>query len=164
MFQRAKILSYNAINRTAQVHIWGLTDGVESGLTATFAYPVGDDDRDTERQIVDGNDVYVFFEGGDQARPVIAFYSSHGQGNIQDVRRIRQQNIELLAEQRITLQAPEIYLMGHVTIDGDITHHGDQTTSGTLIAQSDVVGGGKSLKSHTHGGVRGGSDSTSQPQ
>ena len=164
MFQRAKILSYNSINRTAQVNILGLTDGAESGLTATFAYPVGDDDRDTERQIVDGNDVYVFFEGGDQARPVIAFYSSHGMGNIQDIRRIRQQNIELLAKQNIKLQAQEIYLMGHVTIEGDITHHGSQSTSGTLTAQDDVIGGGKSLKTHRHGGVKGGSDSTSQPQ
>ena len=65
-FKRAKILSYDAAKRTAKVHIHGLTDGASEGLTATFAYPVGDDDRDTERQIVLGNDVYVFFEDGDE--------------------------------------------------------------------------------------------------
>ena len=79
-FKRAKILSYDAAKRTAQVHIHGLTDGASQGLTATFAYPVGDDDRDTERQIVLGNDVYVFFEDGDESCSVIAFYSSHGTG------------------------------------------------------------------------------------
>ncbi|MCZ3007840.1 hypothetical protein NYZ11_19905, partial [Acinetobacter baumannii] len=43
----AKILSYNAKGRTAQVHIHGLTDGASEGITATFAYPVGDSDLDT---------------------------------------------------------------------------------------------------------------------
>ncbi|TPS40987.1 hypothetical protein [Acinetobacter baumannii] len=46
--KRAKILSYNAKGRTAQVHIHGLTDGASEGITATFAYPVGDSDLDTE--------------------------------------------------------------------------------------------------------------------
>ncbi|KCX96510.1 hypothetical protein J572_4073, partial [Acinetobacter baumannii 1499986] len=45
--KRAKILSYNAKGRTAQVHIHGLTDGASEGITATFAYPVGDSDLDT---------------------------------------------------------------------------------------------------------------------
>ena len=95
MFYRAKILSYNAQNRTANVHIIGLTDGAEDGLVATFAYPVGDDDRDTELKIVTGNDCYVFFESNDPARPVIAFYASHGTGALTDIRRIQQKNIEL---------------------------------------------------------------------
>lgn len=118
MFYRAKILSYNAQNRTANVHIIGLTDGAEDGLTATFAYAVGDDDRDTELKIVAGNDCYVFFESNDPARPVIAFYASHGTGALTDIRRIQQKNIELLAQSGINIEAPAIALKGNVTLDG----------------------------------------------
>ena len=116
-FKRAKILSYDAAKRTAQVHIHGLTDGASQGLTATFAYPVGDDDRDTERQIVLGNDVYVFFEDGDESCPVIAFYSSHGIGAEVDKRRIRQKNIELLARSKITAKAKTIEIDGSETVN-----------------------------------------------
>ena len=76
-FKKAKILSYDAQSRTAKIHIPGLTDGASTGLTATFAYPVGDSDKDTEREILEGEDVYIFFENNEQSRPVIAFYSSH---------------------------------------------------------------------------------------
>ncbi|SDB86976.1 hypothetical protein [Acinetobacter boissieri] len=155
MFQRAKILSYNPIDRTAQVHIFGLTDGVESGLTATFAYPVGDDDRDTERQIIEGNDVYIFFDGGDQARPVIAFYSSHGQGNVQDVRRIRQKNIELLADRNININAQIINIEANVNFTGKTTFNGDiEQTKGKIITP-DIVIDGKSTKKHVHIDSRG---------
>ncbi|GAA5003279.1 hypothetical protein GCM10023206_06810 [Acinetobacter puyangensis] len=157
------MLSYDASNRTAKVHIFGLTDGASEGLTATFAYPVGDDDRDTERQIVLQNDVYVFFEGGDEARPVIAFYSSHGSGNTTDIRRIRQKNIELLATAKVAIAAPEIYLTGHVIIDGDITHTGNQTTIGTITATVDMVADGVSTVSHDHSGVERGSGDTNKP-
>jgi phage baseplate assembly protein gpV len=174
-FKRAKILSYDAAKRTAQVHIHGLTDGASQGLTATFAYPVGDDDRDTERQIVLGNDVYVFFEDGDESCPVIAFYSSHGTGAMVDKRRIRQKNIELLATTKAYIDAPTIHLKGNVIIDGDVTHTGNtthngntsqtgnQTTTGTITGTTNVIGGGKSLATHTHGGVQNGNGSTSPP-
>ena len=174
-FKRAKILSYDAAKRTAQVHIHGLTDGASQGLTATFAYPVGDDDRDTERQIVLGNDVYVFFEDGDESCPVIAFYSSHGTGAEVDKRRIRQKNIELLATTKAYIDAPTIHLKGNVIIDGDVTHTGNtthngntsqtgnQTTTGTITGTTNVIGGGKSLATHTHGGVQNGNGSTSPP-
>ena len=35
-------------------------------------------------------------------------------------------------------------------INGNIEHDGDQTTTGTVTGSADVVGGGISLKSHTH--------------
>lgn len=50
-----------------------------------------------------------------------------------------------------------IDIVGAVAIDGDVT------VSGTLTAATDVVGGGKSLKSHTHGGVQGGGSQTGAP-
>lgn len=46
---------------------------------------------------------------------------------------------------------------GGVTIDGDVS------VTGTLTASVDVVGGGKSLKDHTHTGVQGGSGTSGPP-
>lgn len=106
MFKRAKILSYDAKKRTAQIHIPGLTDGASEGITATFAYPIGDDDRQTERQIIIGNDVFIFFENNNQEFPVIAHYSSHSNGALVDVRRIQQKNVEIIGEKEILLDAP----------------------------------------------------------
>lgn len=164
-FYPAKLIEYNQNERTAQVHIQGLTDGSPKGLTALLAYPIGDDDLDTERELLKGADVWVFFENGDMSAPVIAFYRSHGKGMaVKDVRRIRQENIEVLARSRITLNAKdlvevnaervvinaEMEFNGNITHNGDTTQNGNQTTSGVITGQSDVVGGGKSLKGHTH--------------
>lgn len=112
-FPRAKILSYNAKARTAQIHIYGMTDGASEGLEATFAYPVGDDDLDTEREILVGADVYIFFQNGDEGLPVVWSYSSHGEGAVEDVRRIRQKNIEILGRANVLVQAGQ-----EVTITG----------------------------------------------
>lgn len=158
-FYPATILKYNQSDRTVNVSIAGLTDGSAEGLTALLAYPIGDDDLDTERQILPGADVWVFFENGDQHSPVVAFYRSHGKGRaVNDIRRIRQKNIEVLATSNITLQADELasikantieLVATKIAIKGDIEHTGNQVTSGTIKAD-DVMGGGKSLKSHTH--------------
>lgn len=164
-FYPAKLIEYNQNERTAQVHIQGLTDGSPNGLTALLAYPIGDDDLDTERELLKGADVWVFFENGDMSAPVIAFYRSHGKGMaVKDIRRIRQENIEVLARSRITLNAKdlvevnaervvinaEMEFNGNITHNGDTTQNGNQTTSGVITGRSDVVGGGKSLKSHAH--------------
>lgn len=52
---------------------------------------------------------------------------------------------------------------GGLTITGPVTINGDATVTGTITGQTDVVGGGKSLKSHTHTGVTAGSATTGAP-
>lgn len=72
--------------------------------------------------------------------------------------------VDLPAGGKLAIVAPGGMSIGAeagLSIDADIAHTGDQTTSGTVNAQSDVVGGGKSLKSHTHMGVHG---ATGSPQ
>lgn len=169
----ATLVSYDKEMRTAKVTIKGLTDGVDEGITAMLAYPIGDDDLDTERELIAGADVWVFFEQGDTTMPVIAFYRRHGQGRAAiDVRRIRQENIELLARARVTItakdlvfiQASSITIEGSVLIKGNITHDGNQTVSGNITASGDVKAAGKSLKNHVHGGVKSGGGTTGQPQ
>jgi len=117
----AKILSYDAATRTAQVQIDGLTDGAEDGLTATFAYPVGHDDRDTEIQVLVGAEVYVFFAGGQLDSPVIAFYRSHGEGAVVDTRRIRQKNIKILASNSISIEAIATKVRGVMSVTSNLS-------------------------------------------
>lgn len=140
-FYPAKILAYNGAERTAKVSVEPVTNGIEGGITATFAYPVGDDDLDTERQILAGADCYVFFDQGDPYSPVILAYRSHGTDAVVDYRRIRQENIELYAKSNINLyankvlliEAPDIILKGNVTHDGSYKHTGDMTHQGNTL-------------------------------
>ncbi|EPK3629985.1 interleukin-like EMT inducer domain-containing protein [Acinetobacter baumannii] len=148
--KRAKILSYNAKGRTAQVHIHGLTDGASEGITATFAYPVGDSDLDTEIQIVDGEDVYVFFENGNEERPVIHSYVSHGDGAIVGVSRIRQDNIEFISKENlkvdsgttVSIKTPLMNVQANTQQTGNSTLTGNSTVVGnTSVAGNSAVAG-----------------------
>lgn len=103
----ARVISYDPDARTLQVHIHGLTDGSADGLTAKIAYPISDDDRDTELLIEAGLDVWVFFEGGDPSKPVAFAASSHGTGTVKEARRIRQKNIEVLADGTVRISGIE---------------------------------------------------------
>lgn len=53
----------------------------------------------------------------------------------------------------------------HVTLNGDgtISSAGTWTHTGQFTATTDVIGGGKSLKTHTHGGVQTGTGNTGAP-
>lgn len=53
---------------------------------------------------------------------------------------------------------------GGAAITADVSITGNVDVSGTITASEDVVGGGISLKGHTHGGVQGGGASTGGPQ
>ena len=60
---------------------------------------------------------------------------------------------------------------GNATINGDVTVNGNfavvggnSTMTGSLTTQGDVVSGGISVQNHVHGGVQGGSSTTSGPQ
>ncbi|MFS4054767.1 sugar-binding protein, partial [Acinetobacter baumannii] len=139
-----------AKGRTAQVHIHGLTDGASEGITATFAYPVGDSDLDTEIQIVDGEDVYVFFENGNEERPVIHSYVSHGEGAIVGVRRIRQDNIEFISKENlkvdsgttVSIKTPLMNVQANTQQTGNSTLTGNSTVVGnTSVAGNSSVAG-----------------------
>ena len=137
----AKLISYDNTNRTAKVSIAGLTDGVEEGITAMIAYPIGDDDMDTERELLAGADVWVFFEQGDTTMPVIAFYRRHGQGRaVVDIRRIRQENIEVLARSAITLDAKDLVHIKAKTITIDATTVNLNASNFNVTAETSVKG------------------------
>ncbi|RSU73162.1 phage baseplate assembly protein V [Sphingomonas sp. S-NIH.Pt3_0716] len=52
---------------------------------------------------------------------------------------------------------------GGATITGDLTINGEVRCTGTVTADSDVVGGGKSLKGHKHTGVQAGGAQSGAP-
>lgn len=49
------------------------------------------------------------------------------------------------------------------TIDGAVEINGDTTINGTATISKDAIIGGRSFKTHKHGGVRGGNGSTTPP-
>lgn len=58
----------------------------------------------------------------------------------------------------IYLDAPTIY------VNGNITHTGNQTSSGVITGTTNVVGAGISLSTHVHSGVSPGLNNTGQPE
>lgn len=65
--------------------------------------------------------------------------------------------IEVDEDNNVAITAPTIRL------NGNVEHTGDWTSSGTVTGAADVIGGGKSLKAHTHGGVTTGSGTSGPP-
>ena len=65
---------------------------------------------------------------------------------------------------QIQVVAPAIALQGAITMTGSISHSGGAASSdGTWTTSGDFIAGGKSLKTHKHGGVTTGSGQTSTP-
>jgi phage baseplate assembly protein V len=58
----------------------------------------------------------------------------------------------------ITIKAPD-----GVTIMGDVTVTGTIQSTGTITSNDDVIGGGKSLKTHRHAGVQSGAAQSGPP-
>lgn len=53
---------------------------------------------------------------------------------------------------------------GGITLKGDVVIDGDVRSTGTITADTDVIGAGKSLKSHVHLGVQAGGALSGKPQ
>lgn len=64
---------------------------------------------------------------------------------------------EITADGGVTVHGP-------LTVNGDVQVNGDVGISGQAEAQVDVIGGGKSLKSHKHTGVLSGGGVSGPPQ
>jgi hypothetical protein len=152
-FWPATLVSYDAAKRTGEVYIEGITDGADRGLTAEFAYPVGESDKDTELQISVPAPVDVYFEMGDPRCPVVFAFRTHQDGSaVVGTRRIRQENIELIANANLTLFADQAHMqfskMTLVVPDG-LTIEGPVYCQ-RIEASDDVIAGGVSTKTHPH--------------
>lgn len=88
--------------------------------------------------------------------------------------------IKIVSPTLVDIEAPEIDLIAPVikmnastsvtittptfTVNGASQFNGNATSTGTLTGQTDVIGGGKSLKSHVHTGVASGTSTSGPPQ
>jgi len=70
---------------------------------------------------------------------------------------------EFTADGGLTINGP-LTVNGDTEINGHTQVNGDADVSGTTTAQTDVIGGGKSLKSHPHINVQPGSGVSGPPQ
>ena len=89
----------------------------------------------------------------------VAIYDDLG-----NVIKLGRDRIEILAASKVQLTAPDgLTIDADVTINGDVAITGAVAVDGTLTASTDVVGGGKSLKTHKHTGVQAGAAQTGEP-
>lgn len=65
---------------------------------------------------------------------------------------------------KAVLNESGIDITGNVSIDGDLSVSGEISATGTITSDTDVIGGGISLKTHVHGGVESGSSTTGVAQ
>lgn len=93
-----------------------------------------------------------------------------GTGNEIEVRLKKDGSIVINANSKITVNTKEAEVNadnttvnGDVKIVGDLEVTGDVNCAQTVTASIDVSGGGKSLKTHVHGGVSSGGSNTSTP-
>ncbi|UOO89199.1 hypothetical protein LVJ82_17410 [Vitreoscilla massiliensis] len=145
----AVVKSYTASSHRARIEIPGMTDGADTLPEAEIMYPVGHLHSDTEILIRVGDKVYIdWLIDGDSRTPVIVGYRNPKTGNLVDIRRIRQTNIELIADAHILLRAPKI------TLD-----HDEMTSTGINQMQAQTnLNGGASTESGAAPEVRGGLD------
>ncbi|MCK4108916.1 hypothetical protein [Acinetobacter radioresistens] len=148
-FYPGQILSYNKVTKKVQVSVEPYTTGSENGIEAKLAYPIGDDDLDTEIAINGQPDIWVFFENGQFKKPVACFFRTRQMGSVTDVRRIRQKRIELIADE--------------VLIDAKVHITKDTNSDAGFTSTGDMVAGNVSLIKHPHGGVQNGSGQTNSP-
>lgn len=77
--------------------------------------------------------------------------------------------VNVVAPGGMTLTTPTVTITGIINVQNvqgaptASTISGSMTASGTITGTTDVIGGGKSLKTHTHGGVTTGSGNTGAP-
>lgn len=64
--------------------------------------------------------------------------------------------VEVTADGGVTIHGP-------LTVNGNVQINGDAGVTGTATADTDVIGGGKSLKNHPHKGVQPGSGQSGPP-
>ena len=78
--------------------------------------------------------------------------------------QIRSDDGNAFIELNPTTHAVNLIVPGNVIITAPTTTiNGNVQVNGTLTASTDVIGGGKSLKTHVHTGVQSGSSNTGQP-
>ncbi len=120
MLYPATVVSYDRARRLCRIRIDGVTDGGDVMPEAEICNPIGDKSEHTEIRIIPGDRVWVAFQAEDPRFPVIMGYRPKQTGNDLNWRRFHHENIELDADQQITIKvgATSIVMTGSgITIE-----------------------------------------------
>lgn len=101
----AVVKSVDRQRREVRVEIPGITDGADEMPIADIEYPIGDRSAQTEIRILEGDDVWVEFQGGDPRYPIITGFRVKQTGNEVGTRRWLHDNFELTADENYKLTA-----------------------------------------------------------
>lgn len=124
---------------------WGVMVAPEIGTQAIVSFPEGDFSSGVVEALVFDLD-HVPPKPALQPGEILI---QHGSGSL--LRFNKDGTVNLVSQGTLTSSAPTW------------NHTGDINVDGTVTASTDVIGGGKSLKNHTHGGVMSGSDTSGPP-
>lgn len=110
-----------------------------------------------------------FYIGGFLNKPAQVYVEMTQDGNINITApsnvNISCQTATVAANDKITLDAPETEVTGHLSVGNGIDYNGNSTASGGGTSYAtDHVSSGISGNSHTHGGVETGGGTTGGPQ
>lgn len=75
----------------------------------------------------------------------------------------KDRTMRAVAGVKLEVVTPLATFSGDLQVAGNVTVGGDAAVTGTVTGTTDVIGGGKSLKTHTHGGVTPGGGNTGAP-
>lgn len=176
------IHSYDGDTRRARVEIPGITDGCEVFPEADFVYSIGFRTEDTELRILPGDRVWLDFVNGDHRYPMIIGYRTLGSDNLTETIRIRQTNIELIADENVLIKATAGGMLiqagtgltircNTITLDGNVSITGTLDVQGKITYHDGLEGSGMVRNNgvrvgsdHNHTNVRFGTDISGPPQ
>lgn len=105
----AEIEQYDQNKRQATIKISGLTDGATNLPIADILYSLGDDPSKTEIELLQGDKVWIVFQGGDTRKPIIIGFRCPQTNNINNKRYWHKENIELVADETMKFLSPAIF-------------------------------------------------------
>lgn len=171
----AVVSSVDQDTRIVRVELEGLTDGSMEYPEAEIQYPIGDKSWHTEIRILQGDLVWVEFQGGDPRYPIITGYRAKNAGNEAAAgwRRWHHENIEgradakflIYAGENVTVQAgasalvkaPDIILEGNAKCTGTFEVQGKFTfqagmagKGGGEMTDGDLTVNGIPVADHDH--------------
>jgi len=96
----ATIVSYSQETRLCLVDIEGISTGADEPLEADIMYPLGDKSNNTEIEILEGDLIWVEFQGGDPRYPIVVGNRVLNEGASTDGRRYwHNKNIHISADE-----------------------------------------------------------------
>ena len=139
---------------------------VSPGGNPNYTVAVGSNHRESRPKILTSGETMIYDNRG-QFVHIKADGSISVKANSKVL--VTAPEVRVVASTKVILDTPQTELTGHLSVAGNMaiqgvsTMQGSLTAQGTITSTNDVIGGGKSLKTHTHGNVQNGAGNTGAP-